>query len=63
MINKYRLYENGCESNWKTVTKKIDKILEKASDEIINLSHVTDIGIGDTASDEAIAQEFYNLIH
>jgi len=50
----------------KRLTEQIDKILNEAADKVIKLSKTKSyakLGIGDTATDEAIVSELYTLIH
>ena len=46
------------------VTNKIDTILRKAVDDLNKLNKkYPDAGIGDTATDEEIANQFYSILH
>lgn len=50
----------------KQLTEDIDKILNEAANKIKKLSKTksyTELGIGDSATNEAIADEFYKLIY
>ena len=61
--------ENSSEKHLKKIKitiQKLDKILEQASKKIHKLEKSKEgkcAGIGDTATDEAIVGELYNLIH
>ena len=46
------------------VTNKIDTILRKAVEDLNKLNNkYPDAGIGDTATDEEIANQFYSILH
>ena len=48
----------------KEAIELLDMVLEEAADKIHRLGNrFRSVGIGDTETDEAIADEFYGLIH
>ena len=62
----HNIYALLCEKpkNIVKVTNKIDTILRKAVEDLNKLNNkYPDAGIGDTATDEAIANQFYSILH
>ena len=62
----HNIYALLCEKpkNIVKVTNKIDTILRKAVEDLNKLNKkYPDAGIGDTATDEAIANQFYSILH
>jgi len=53
----------GSEKDNKECAKIVDHILKATADKINLLEEVYKVGIGDTATDEAIAEEFYYVLH
>lgn len=70
MENKYALLnynmdlENPDMSLTNECTKEIDKLIWEFRDKYLELSKkYEDAGLGDTATDECVAQEFYEILH
>lgn len=61
--NKYSLIDDTIENNI-NAQKELDNVIKNTIEEIkkINKKYPY-VGIGDTATDEAIAEEFYNKLH
>jgi len=57
--NKYDLYEN---EGWEILESVIDGILEKAVNDIYSIKRAKTYGIKDTATAEALAGEFFELL-
>jgi len=61
--NKYELLDDDARNNV-AATKKIDKAIEQFTKRLVQISkQYPDVGMGDTATDEAIVSEVYSEIH